>query len=97
MPGTAMYARGSTQPRLKEQDRTSLISSLVASTLQQTDISQESRQAYQNRLFSFAIRILGSSLTSASSPDASSIILGLKNRLQQEHKEGAAKRYSCSP
>ncbi len=94
-PAYAGYPSSSTAyPRVavKEADRTSLIHALVSQLLSRTECSELARQAYHNRLFSYAMRLLGSTLGPAQGGDAASLVHGMRLKLQQQQREGDASR-----
>jgi hypothetical protein len=85
----------SAYPRLQEPDNSRLISALITNLLRKAQVGEITRQAYHARLFSYAVRLLGSSLGQDGTTDALGIVQVLKQRLSEQQRNGDALRCDC--
>jgi hypothetical protein len=84
--------------------KTALIQALVSHLTAGMNGSDATRQAYQARLLSFAMRLLTSNLASSHPGDAASIVQAIKHKMYQQQRDREAARsvaasacVACSP
>lgn len=69
-----------------------MIQALVSHLTAGMSASEVTRQAYQGRLLSFAVRLLTSNLAMAWPGDAASVVQAMKHKLYQQQRQKDATR-----
>lgn len=86
-------------PRLMagQDSKCGLVQLLVSHATAGVSCSDATRQAYQGRLLSYALRLLASNLAVSAHPgDAASVVQAIKQRLYQQQRDGDAARCAAT-
>eukprot|EP00983_Pelagomonas_calceolata_P108403 1159454-Pelagomonas_calceolata.AAC.2 len=75
-----------------ENTQTSFVHRLVNHALVQSNVPEKDRQAHSAQLFSYAVRILGSKLSSKTLNDEQAVLQALRLELEQQGKASNAAR-----
>lgn len=80
------------EPSVAVRHQARFLNDLVTEFLIKADCNDLTRQAYHNRLYNYAVRLLGSNLRNTRAADVATVVQTLKSRLLQQQRDADAAR-----